>query len=189
MVPWYPQRFLPHREESFCPCWAEIWPHAASLPRETWMLVFHQLVPMSKFFWGGRLSISVVEAVLFCTEKFISVCQRDSLWQWVFSLVVKAFRFYELYAKLCLAVESVKDPIQQTLQLGIGVCFWKWEVWFCVSLGKDRAELKSCHLCWWHQYLSGGLQHPFQIQDRVVLGSGTKSPLAWSSVGCTVPIY
>lgn len=140
MVPWYPQHFLPYGEESFCPCWEEIWPHAASLPRETWTLVLHQLLPMTRFFWGGHLSISAVEVVLFCTEKFISVCQWDSLWEWVFSFVVKAFRFYELYAKLYLAEELVKDPIQQTIQLGIGVCFWKWEVGFCVSLGKDRVN-------------------------------------------------
>lgn len=146
--------------------------------------ISHSPLPSSS---GEDLFQYVVEAVLFCTEKFISVCQRGSLWEWVFSLVVKAFRYYELYAKLCLAEEPVKDPVQWTLQLGIGVCFWKWEVWVCVSLGKDRSELKSCYLCWWQQYRSGGLQHPFQIQDRMVLGSGTESHLAWSSIGMHCP--
>lgn len=78
--------FLLHREKSFGPRWEEIGPHAASLPRKTLNLLFHKPLSTAKFFWGGCLSVSVVEAIVFCTEKIISVCQRDSLWEWVFNL-------------------------------------------------------------------------------------------------------
>lgn len=96
------------------------------------------------------------------------------------SLVVKAFRFYELYAKLCLAEEPVKDPIQQTLQLGTSVRFCKWEVWICVSFRKDRVNSSPATSGdGTNTFLEGCNIHE-RMQEKVVLGSGTESHNAWS---------
>lgn len=171
--PLEPSAFFTPRKESFCPCWAEIWPHAASLHRETGTLMFHYPLPMAKFFWGGRLSISVVEAVLFCTEKFISVCQRMSL-----QSCGQGFQILWTLCKIMFSRRICEGSNPANPTTGNWGVLEVEGVARCVCLGKDRGKLKSCYLWSWRQYLSGGSPHPLQIQDRVLLGSGTESLLA-----------
>lgn len=63
MIPRCLQHLLPCTTQSFCPRREEIWPHAAPLPRETQNFCVSLTAPC------GHLSVSAVEAVLFCTQK------------------------------------------------------------------------------------------------------------------------